>query len=386
MPRCSVALLLNFVPPYRVALLQALEREVRRLTVLVSTGMETDRSWKTDWRGLDVRISRSLSLPYRRQHPDGFREELTTHLTLDLLPRLWSLAPDMVISAEFGARTLQACLYRCLAPVFHRRTRLLVWATVSEDSERGRGWARKLVRVLIARLSDGAMTNGESGARYLKSIGFAPERIFRIYQSTDLDRFSHLDRSARATSGDIQALRLVTVGSLIPRKGLRPFLQHLIAWCAAHPDRVVEWHLIGDGPEKASLEALVLPANVRLTLLGDVAYEDVPALMVDADLLAFPTLADEWGLVINEAMAGGLPVLASCRAQAAKEMVTDGENGWLFDPADTASTETALNRALETTPERRAYMGEVGRQTAARFSHENTLHRMMNAIETVWAQ
>ncbi|WP_323798007.1 glycosyltransferase family 4 protein [Nisaea sp.] len=386
MPRCSVVLLLNFVPPYRVALLQALEREVRRLTVLVSTGMEADRSWKADWRGLDVRVSRSLTLPYRRRHPDGFGEDLSTHLTVDMLPRLCALAPDVVISSEFGARTLQACLYRCLAPLLGRRSRFLVWATLSEDSERGRGWVRTTLRRLMAKRADGAMTNGESGARYLESIGFAPERIFRIHQSTDLDRFAKLDTSGRSVSDDEKTLQLVTVGSLIPRKGLRPFLQHLIAWCAAHPGRALNWRLIGDGPERAALEALVLPPNLKLTLLGDVAYEDVPALMADADLLAFPTLADEWGLVVNEAMAAGLPVLASCRAQAAEEMVTDKENGWLFDPADPTSTGKALGQALDTPAAARIAMGDAARQTAARFSHENTLRRMMQAIETVWDQ
>ncbi|WP_193172508.1 glycosyltransferase family 4 protein [Nisaea nitritireducens] len=385
MPRCSVALLLNIVPPYRVALLQALEREVRRLTVLVSTGMEADRSWKTDWRGLDVRVSRSLTLPYRRRHPDGFGEDLSTHLSIDMLPRLCALAPDIVISSEFGARTLQACLYRCLAPLLGRRTRLLVWATLSEHSERGRGWARSALRRVMAKFSDGAMTNGASGASYLESIGFAPERIFRIHQSTDLDRFADLDTTTRpAADDDERPFRLVTVGSLIQRKGLRPFLLHLIAWCEAHPDRALDWRLIGDGPERAALEALVLPANLRLTLLGDVAYEDVPALMADADLLAFPTLADEWGLVVNEAMATGLPVLASCRAQAAEEMVTDGEDGWLFDPADPAATDATLSRALDTPADARIAMGEAARLKAARFSHANTVRRIMQAIETVW--
>ena len=385
MPRCSVALLLNFVPPYRVALLRALEREVRRLTVLVSTGMETDRSWKTDWRGLDVRVARSIALPYRRRHPDGFSEALTLHLTFDLLPRLGFLAPDVVISGEFGPRPLQACLYRRLAPFLGRRTRLLVWATVSEHSEHGRGRLRTILRRLIAKLSDGVMTNGESGARYLESIGFAPERIFRIHQSTDLDRFTDINASARTSTGAEQAVRLVTVGSLIPRKGLRSFLQHLIAWCGQHPDQTLHWRLIGEGPERAALEALVLPDNLRLELPGNQPYERVPALMADADLLAFPTLADEWGLVVNEAMAAGLPVLASNRAQASEEMVSDGENGWLFDPADPDSTEKALARALDTPPEQRTAMGAAARRTSAGFSHEHVVQRMTRAIDAVWA-
>ena len=108
--------------------------------------------------------------------------------------------------------------------------------------------------------------------------------------------------------------------------------------------------------------------------------------MADADLLAFPTLADEWGLVVNEAMAAGLPVLASCRAQAATEMVTDSEDGWLVDSADPIATDAALSRALGTPTEVRTAMGEAARHKAESFSHANTVRHMMHTINTVWDQ
>lgn len=380
MPRCSVALLTNFVPPYRLALFRALEREVRKLTIFVSTPMEADRPWQAANGGLDIRPLRSLSLPYRRRHPDGFSEALTLHLSLDLLPRLTSLAPDLVIAGEFGPRTLQACLYRRLAPLFGHRARLLVWATVSEQTERARGGARTLIRRLIAMLADGVVTNGASGARYLATVGFPQDRIFQIHQSTDLERFEKL-RSPLADPEGV--LRLVSVGSLIPRKGLVSFLDQLIHWCEAHPERKLHWRLVGDGPERMGLEAASLPPNLALELTGNCAYEAVPDLLADRDLFLFPTLADEWGLVVNEAMAAGLPILASRHAQAAEEMVADGENGWLFDPSDRAETDSALARAFDSRPEDRAAMAAVARGTAARFGHANMLRRMLQAIDVV---
>ncbi|WP_193184626.1 glycosyltransferase family 4 protein [Nisaea sediminum] len=383
MPRCSVALLVNFVPPYRVALLRALEREVRRLTVLVSTEMEADRPWQARSGGLDVRRIRSITLPYRRGHPDGFSEDLTVHLSWDLLPRLACLAPDVMISSEFGLRSLQAGLYRRLAALAGRRTRLLIWATVSEQTERGRGPLRSALRRLIAFMADGAVTNGTSGARYLETIGFPSGRIFAIHQSTDLDRFENLPEPKPDPAG---TLRLVSVGSLIPRKGLRPFLVRLKAWCAAHPERKLHWRLVGDGGERESLESADLPANLELELIGNRPYEAIPDLLVDRDLFVFPTLADEWGLVVNEAMAAGLPVLASRLSQAAEEMVREGENGWLFDPLDPAATDAALARALDAPPQERASMAADARRTAARFSHGNTLRRMIGAIDAVWGR
>ncbi|WP_420403089.1 glycosyltransferase family 4 protein [Nisaea sp.] len=381
MPRCSVALLVNFVPPYRVALLRALEREVRRLTVLVSTDMEPDRPWKAKAGGLDVRRTGSIALPYRRRHPDGFSEDLTIHLSCDLLPRLVCLAPDVVVSGEFGLRSLQAGLYRRLAPLFGHRTRLLVWATVSEQTERGRGMLRTALRRLIAGLADGALTNGASGARYLERIGFAPDRIFAIHQSTDLDRFAGLPAAGPDPDG---VLRLVSVGALIPRKGLLPFLERLAIWCRSNPERRLHWRLVGDGRERAGLEAADRPTNLEIELLGNRSYEEIPGLLSGRDLLVFPTLADEWGLVVNEGMAAGLPVLGSRRAQAAEEMISEGENGWLFDPLDPGETDAALARAFDSSPRQRKSMAVEARHTAERFSHRNTLRRMRAALDAVW--
>lgn len=380
---CSVVLLLNFVPPYRVALFRLLAERCRRLTILVSTPMEKDRPWPAAWQGLDVRVQRSLALPYRRRHPQGFAEELTVHLPLDTLPRLIALAPDIAIAGEFGPRTLQALLYRRLAPLFGRRCRVLVWATVSEHTEQARGPLRALVRRLIAALADGAVTNGESGARYLVRIGFPEDRVFRIHQSIDLERFEALPRPA--VDGDPSERRLVTAGNLIERKGLLPFLARLVRWCAAHPDLRLHWRIVGDGPERAALEAFPLPANLALEVAGALPYEAMPSQLADRDLMVFPTLADEWGLVVNEAMAAGLPALASRYAQAAEEMVEDGINGWLFRPDDDRDTAAALDRALGADRATLARMGGAARETARRFSHADTLRRLAAAIERVQA-
>lgn len=380
---CSVALIANFLPPYRRALFRALAGEVARLTVLVATDMESGRPWQADLSGLSVQRMRSLTRIHYRRHPDGFREQLISHFAWDMLPRLAALAPDQVICGEFGPSTLQACLYRRIAPLVGRRTRLLIWATVSEQTERGRGGARSIFRRLVARMADGVLTNGASGARYLESVGFAPERIFVVHQSTDLDRFESLG-AARVPAAD-GTIRLVSVGSLIQRKGLVPFLERLADWCRAHPARQVQWRLIGDGPERAALEKAALPDNLTLDCLGNCPYEAVPALLAEGDLFAFPTLADEWGLVVNEAMAAGLPVLASRNAGAASEMVIEGENGWLFDPGDRGETERALKAALEATPEQRRRLGANARARARDFSHDNTLRRILSAIKTVQA-
>jgi glycosyltransferase involved in cell wall biosynthesis len=66
------------------------------------------------------------------------------------------------------------------------------------------------------------------------------------------------------------------------------------------------------------------------------------------DVLVFPTLSDEWGLVVNEALACGVPVLGSTYSQAVMELVHDGINGWVFEPDSDNSTTAALDRMMDT--------------------------------------
>ena len=132
-----VALLTNFVPPYRVPLFEALAARVGALRVFVSTPMERDRTWAPVWGRLDVAVQRSISFRRRWRHPHGFEDTTQVHVPWDTLGRLARFRPDAVISGELGARTLFAALHG----LAHPRVPLLPWLTLSEVTERAL-WAR----------------------------------------------------------------------------------------------------------------------------------------------------------------------------------------------------------------------------------------------------
>src|SRR5258708_40228945 len=64
-------------------------------------------------------------------------------------------------------------------------------------------------------------------------------------------------------------------------------------------------------PLKVFLEGYVFPQNITVKFCGAVAYSELPGIYAQCGLLVFPTLADEWGMVVNEALAAGLPILGS---------------------------------------------------------------------------
>ena len=165
--------------------------------------------------------------------------------------------------------------------------------------------------------------------------------------------------------------------SLVPLKGIDALLA---AWRTL-PDAIrAGWTLlfVGSGPLADRVRAAAASDPEAIAQVPAVAPEALPRYYAAARLLVFPTLADTWGLVVNEAMASGLPVMCSTRAGCAEEMLVPGENGWLFDPADAAGfSETLLDALAEPAPER---LGARAIATAERFTPERMAEGMRRAV------
>src|SRR2546423_6196921 len=99
-----------------------------------------------------------------------------------------------------------------------------------------------------------------------------------------------------------------------------------------------------------------------MRFLRSVAYEKLPDVYALAGILVFPTLADEWGVVVNEALAAGLPVLGSRYSQAVEELVMDGVTGWTFRPDRGTEMYAALERAMSAPDAQLEEMRRMGRK------------------------
>lgn len=366
-----VALLQNFVAPYRVPLYERLRDCGAALRVFVSTPMESNRTWEVEWGTLDVVVQKNLTIRRSKIDPRGFKRTIMIHFPYDTITSLWRYKPEVVISVELGLRTLQAALYKMLRP----STRLLIWCKLSEHSEIGWGWTRLALRRFLLARADAVLVNGESGARYIAGFGVADEHIYRINQPVDVAMFTDAPRERPETA----RTRLLCCGMLTSRKGVMPFLRELDLWARAHPSEELELWWLGDGELSEELRQFPCAPNLQQRLLGAVPYSELPTYYSQADILAFPTLLDEWGLVVNEAMASGLPVLGSIYAQAVTELVIDGENGWMFDPTSDQSVQDALDRIHATSPTDLVRMRAAARARIAGLTPETAAAKIYQA-------
>ena len=368
-----LALLTNFIPPYRRPLYQEIERQCTDFRIFLSAVTEPGRTWAPEWGGLPVQLQRSIALRGTWRYPARFSEPVTVHFPYDTVLQLARFRPDVIISCELGMRTLQAAMYHRLCP----GSKLVIWAKLSDVTEQGRGLLRHWLRTFLLRQAGAVITNGEGGARYLRRLGLEQKHTFIAPATTELQPFLALP----VTRGPDIRHRLLYSGMFTERKGVLPFLRLLADWAKDHPERRVELSLVGHGPLRSQIASFNGPSNLDVRLLGSVAYDRLPDFYREGGILVFPTLADEWGMVVTEAMASGLPVLGSIYSQAVEELVQDNENGWVFRPDHAHEMRDALDRSLRASTVRVNEMAENARSRVRKITTVAVTERIMSAVE-----
>lgn len=373
----QVAFFLDFMAPYRIGAFEALGEKYPGLKIYVSALSEPNRPWPPGWRDLDVTVQKNLTFARPWRHPAGFEDEIYVQVPYDTVPSIVRTAPDVVVSFELGYRTLQALV----ATAVRRGSRLVVWTEVSEETEIHRSRLRRLMRRLILPRADAVLVLGESGRRYISRYGVEPDRIHVVPLTTDLDSFLDIPLERQHVAGE--ARRLLYLGQFTTRKGLEPFIGELVKYCATHSDASVVLRLCGGGPLENDLRSIATPANLTLDFVGVVDYEDLPEHYAWAEAMVFPTLVDAWGVVVNESLAAGVPVLGSIKAQAIDELVRHGETGWTFDPSDTAAVASAISDAMDTTGDELDAMRIRCRQAGRAVSPASVADDFARAIAAV---
>jgi glycosyltransferase involved in cell wall biosynthesis len=367
-----VVVLINYLSRHQVPVYEALGRRRGPVPILVSVDVEPQRPYKPEFGQLDVRFQKNFTFHPAWRHASGFSDRMNVHVPYDTFQQLWRMQPDVVVSYELGTRSVFSAIYRLLRP----RSRLVIVLNLSEHTERSWGPLRRLIRPLLLRIADTVTVNGPSCRRYVESLGVPTAKVRHFPYAAD---------PQSVYSGPVQRSpahrrRLLWVGQLIERKNPLAFWRQLARWCAAHPDRPVRMTVIGEGSLKGTLQAMRLPSNLQVEFAGTFEPQRMPPLWRDHGVMVFPTLADEWGMVVDEALHSGLPVLASVHAQAGLALVREGYNGWCFDPLDEADMHAAIDRMMATSDAELDRMAEQARMSVAERTPENAAELLAAAI------
>jgi glycosyltransferase involved in cell wall biosynthesis len=240
---------------------------------------------------------------------------------------------------------------------------------------------RAILRVTLSR-AHRLIAVSEAVARSARVSLGSLRRLVVVRNGVDLARFDDpclpsRDAMRRALGLPPDAPVALCVARLSPEKDVAAFLEA----AALVPETAANFLVAGDGPLRPSLEQQIelLRLKDRARLLG--ARQDIPALLRAADVLCVPSREEGLGLAAVEAMASGLPVVAT-RVGGLPEVVTDGETGLLVAPGDRAALAAALTGLLSS-PAYARRLGEAGRARARTcFDHR----AMIAATNAVYAE
>ncbi len=336
-----LVILTEIISPYRIPLFNALAKRPD-VSLHVIFLAETDPNLR-QWQVYKKEIEFSYEvLPSWRRRIGRYN----VLLNLGVGRALAAATPNVILCGGYNyVASWQALLWARMHSV-----PFLLWSESNvQDLRRGLALVELLKREFL-RQCTGFVVPGQSALEYLLSLRMKEDRIFTARNAVDNDFFADAAAMARQNAARWRAeLSLpdryfLFVGRLVREKGVFDLLS-AYAKLDEHLRRRIGLVFAGDGVGRGALEeqaASISPGAIRFA--GFAQRERLGIYYALAEMLILPTYTDPWGLVVNEAMACGLPVVVSRAAGCAADLVRDNWNGLLIAPGDVAALTNAMAR------------------------------------------
>ena len=379
----AVAVVFHHIGPYHHARLNA---AADRLSV---TGVEWSAQGYDAW---------GVAEAPARYHKISLFPEATPHypagaqLRQAFCSMLEKETPDVVTVNgwnNFGSLAAANC---CVV----RRIPMVVMSESARQDE-ARTWWKEMIKRRMVDFYSAALVGGQRHIDYLVELGMPRDRIFTGYDVVDNAHFarralqirnSHLRQgSGGQAASEIRNMYglpenyFLASARFIEKKNL----PRLITAYAEYRDRLkgtgvtdpgynrgAPWDLVllGDGPLRETLNTQLstLNLNSHVHLPGFKHYDELPVYYALANAFVHPSTTEQWGLVVNEAIASGLPVIVSERCGCVPELVRD--NGFTFDPMDEHELASLLFRMATLSDDDRRHFADASYKIAANFVPE----------------
>lgn len=394
----KIAVIFHRVGPYHAARLRAAAAVLPTTAVEMSISDETyawDPVLGSDLFGRVTLFQRQDS---RRETWRRVRDQV--HKALD------ELSPEVVLVPGWAQAEAISALIWCA----QQRTPAIVMSeSTAWDEPRApyKEWAKRR----IVRLCSAGLAGGVPHSDYLVSLGMPRARVFLGYDAVDNGYFETKADEARRRRTEDRGGRTEDRGRLelperyflasarfVEKKNLGRLLQayaryrKLVVKAESAKRKAEAWGLVllGDGPLKADLESQISDLNLSdyVLLPGFKQYDELPVYYGLASAFVHASTTEQWGLVVNEAMASGLPVLVSNRCGCAKDLVKEGVNGFTFDPfnvEDIANLMLRVSRGTNSNeatsgPDLKA-MGQASREIISQWGPERFASGLRDAVE-----
>jgi glycosyltransferase involved in cell wall biosynthesis len=363
------ALVVTNMPSYhQVDLFNALARmDGLQLQVLYLRRITPGRQWKT-----------LQAIHHPHQFVPEWRLNASFYLNPGTLRSVRAFRPHVLVVTQYASIAMQALMYWASAVrlpwVFWTERPGVEWTEL--PIVKGERLRRALRAVALIPLSLGPKEIWGIGERASADLADRTGRsVSNVPYGSDLSPLRAIERVPPR-----RPLRFLYAGKLVERKGIDVLVQATDQLLRAGAE--FELRVAGDGPLAPVLEPLerAWPGAVRR--LGFLELAEVPAAMAEADVLVCPSRYDGWGMVVPEAMASGMPVIATDTTGAALELLRPGLNGWMAVAGDADSLAGCMRAAL-TAFDRIPEMGERARADVAGVEARAVAAQIRSRLEAI---
>lgn len=375
----QVAVLFRRIGPYHFARLRQAGTQLN-VTVLEASSVDNTYAWD-QVAGADC--FRRITL---FDHADS--QAIDSKIVVKRVHSvLKSIRPDVVVIPGWSDRTALAALQWSIG---HCVPAIMMSETTAWDDVR-KTW-REWVKSRIVKLCSSALVGGQPHAEYIAQLGMPPENVFTGYDAVDNHYFAlAADRIRQQETQTRAAYKLpryffLASARFIEKKNLIRLIQAYACYRdLASKQNFNPWHLVllGDGELRPGIEQLVdeLKLGNSVQLPGFKQYDELPVYYGLAGAFIHASTVEQWGLVVNEAMASGLPVLVSNRCGCSADLVREGQNGFTFDPYDIEQMATLMSKLGAMPEQERQKYGKNSQLLIADWGLDAFARGMARAIE-----
>lgn len=335
----KILFLTTYPAPYRVEFFDELGK-MAEVTVLFSDRKENQSHRSRDWFIEGMGGFRSIQLENCVFSRNG------RHLCLDVLK--WLKQPwDEIILCGYSCPTVM------LSMLYLRLHRIPFWMEVDGGLIRQDAGLKYAFKKMLVSAPSGWLSSGKATTQYLVHYGAKQEAV-REYPFSSLHEEDMLEkplspeqkRAIKKALGFEGQTIILTIGQFIHRKGFDVLLQ-----AAAQLKKQAQIHIVGGQPTQEYMDMCQELGLTNIFFDGFMKKDLLMEYYKAADLFVLPTREDIWGLVINEAMAYGLPVITTDRCVAGLDLVEDGVNGYIVPVEDALILAEKMDLVLSGNPE-----------------------------------
>lgn len=383
----NIALLFSNYGPYHIARLESLSHrllrsETKELAVTIgqktsvenlqAVGIELSRleekyPWQTQLDTLDIPIISII------KH-SSLEETKLVDIVKQLLVTLKKVNPAVLAISGYFHPSMLAALFWCR---LFNKPAILFSETTESDFERV--WWKEKFKSFVIKQFKAALVGGQPHKRYLMKLGMSEKAIFVGYDIVGNDAFA--PPNIKQLAKPLERSFFLAINRFVCKKNL-PFIINCYAqYRQKAEDNAWDLVLCGDGELRPQIERQIAELNLQnvVHLPGFLQQTEMLPYFAHADCFIHASTTEQWGLVVNEAMAAGLPVLVSNRCGCFEDLIIEGVNGFGFDPYNSQQL-TNLMLQISSNNFDREKIGQAGLKHIQNFAPDRFAEGLMQAV------